>query len=100
SFDPYEGVSAVLSYRGAVACYAIAGDVASAARARGGLSRWQSRIEGRYQGHQLRLRVALDRGRNDNALNEVRSLKHLLRGKSGPYESWLDWAERKLQGIS
>jgi hypothetical protein len=100
SFDAYEGVSAVISYRAAAACYGIAGDPASAARARAGLQRWQTRIEGRYQGHQLRLRVALDRGRNDNALNEVRSLKHLLRGKNGPYESWLDWAERKLQGIS
>jgi hypothetical protein len=99
SFDAYEGVSAVLSYREAAACYASGGDPTGAARARTGGQSWQSRVEGRYQGHQLRLRVALDRGRNDNALNEVRALRRLLRGKNGPFSNWLEMAERKLQGL-
>jgi hypothetical protein len=99
NFDAYEGVSAVLSYRVAAACYGAGADAAAAARARGGGQRWQSRVEGSYQGHQLRLRVALDRGRNDNALNEVRALRRLLRGKNGPYPSWLEMAERKLLGV-
>jgi hypothetical protein len=99
SFDAYEGVSAVLSYRVATACYASGGDPTSAARASSAGRAWQARVEGRYQGHQLRLRVALDRGRNDNALNEVRSLRRLLRGRNGPFSSWLEMAERKLQGV-
>lgn len=99
NFDPYEGVGAVAAYRVASACYQIGGDLGSATRARSAAQNWQAKVEGRYQGHQLRLRVALDRGRNDHALHELQSLKRLLRGKTGPYVSWLDLAARQLSGV-
>ena len=98
NFDPYDGVEAVQSFRVATACYTAGGDTTGAARARAASQRWQSRLEGRYQGHQLRLRVALDRGRNDHALREVRSLERLLRGRSGQYVDWLVMARRQLEG--
>jgi hypothetical protein len=98
NFDPHEGVSAVLSYRIANACFRNAGDHAGVSRTAAAAKLWQDKVEGRYQGHQLRLRVAIDRGRNDHAVRELKSLKKLLRGKSGPYVSWLDLAQRQLQG--
>jgi hypothetical protein len=97
SFDPHDGIEAVLAYRMAAMCYAAGGDAASAARARTSGQRWQTRLEGQYQGHQLRLRVALDRGRNDHALTEVRSLARILRGRNGPYIEWLAAATRELE---
>jgi hypothetical protein len=98
NFDPYDGIEAVLAYRVATVCYTAGGDVAGAARARAAAQHWQTRLEGRYQGHQLRLRVALDRGRNDHALTEVNSLKQLLRSRNGPYIDWLAMAQRQLVG--
>jgi hypothetical protein len=96
NFDPRDGLAAVESYRAAASCYTSGGDQAAATRARGNGQRWQTRLESRYQGHQLRLRLALDRGRNDHALSEVRALKRLLRGKNAEYVSWLTMAERRL----
>ena len=98
SFEPYDGVQAALAYRLAATCFTAGSDPTSAARAAASAQRWKVKLEGRYQGHQLRLRVALDRGRNDHALSEVRSLKRLLRGQNGPYMNWLIMAERQLTG--
>jgi hypothetical protein len=99
NFDPRDGLSAVSSYRAAAACYTGGGDAASATRAQAKAQSWQTRLESRYQGHQLRLRLALDRGKNDHALSEVRQLKRLLRGKNSEYVSWLTMAERRLNGL-
>lgn len=96
NFDPRDGIAAVEAYRAAAACYTTGGDTTSATRAGNNGKHWQARVESRYQGHQLRLRLALDRGRNDHALSEVRSLKRLLRGKNDDYVSWLTMAERRL----
>jgi hypothetical protein len=95
-FDPYDGIQAIMAYRLAAACYGNAGDAASTARASASAQHWQNRLEARYQGHQLRLRLALDRGRNDQALSEVHSLKKMLHGKTGAYVNWLTMAERGL----
>jgi hypothetical protein len=96
SFDPYDGITAVQDYRLATSCYTSGGDSSAAARARAAGQRWQTRLETRYQGHQLRLRLALDRHRPDHALREVRSLKKLLRGKQSDYIAWLKHAEHRL----
>jgi hypothetical protein len=99
NFDPRDGVAAVDAYRASAACYTSGGDAASAARARANGQHWQTRLESTYHGHQLRLRMALDRGRDDHALHEVRELKRLLRGKNNEFTSWLTMAERRLRGL-
>jgi hypothetical protein len=96
-FDAHDGMAAVQDYGLAANCYSAGGDSAAAARARAAGQRWQARLETRYQGHQLRLRLALDRHRPDHALREVGSLRELLRGKQGDYVAWLKHAEQKLK---
>lgn len=96
SFDPHDGIAAVHAYRLAASCYTSGGDAAGAARAKTGAQRWQQRLETSYQGHQLRLRLALDRQRMDHVLSEVRALKKLLRGKNNQYVTWLSTAERRI----
>jgi hypothetical protein len=99
AFDAFEGIQAVSAYRLATACYTSGADAVSGSRARAAAQAWQSRIETRYQGHQLRLRLALDRGRNDQALTEVLSLERLLKGRNDAYANWLYMAEKRLRGF-
>jgi hypothetical protein len=99
AFDAFEGIQAVSAYRLAAACYANGADAVSGGRARAAAQAWQNRIETRYQGHQLRLRLALDRGRNDHALTELAALERLLKGRSDAYVNWLYMAEKRLRGF-
>jgi hypothetical protein len=95
-FDAHDGIEAVALYDTAASCYSQGGDAESAGRAKRQLDQWQARMGSLYQAHQLRLRLALDRGAHRDARRELGSLKVLLPGQAGPYMAWLDKVERSL----
>jgi len=94
AFDPHDGVEAVELYGLSAACYALAGDQASARRAGAAEATWRNRLDGQYQSHRLRLRLALDRGQTTEAYTQARALRALLRDQTGAYVEWLAAIER------
>jgi hypothetical protein len=99
AFDVHDGVDAVQLYSVATACYTQGGDVSSAARTRKAEESWRARMKTEYQSHRLRLRLALDRGANDDAYREAHGLRAMLRSQSGPYVEWLAAIERAYKPI-
>jgi len=96
NFDVHDGVEAVLLYLNATACFTAGGDAARAARSARELDLWRTRLNQRYQAHQLRLRLALDRGNRVAARDEIIALTKILRGARGPYVDWLTLAAREF----
>ncbi len=99
AFDAHDGVDAVRLYGLAQSCYAQGGDSASAQRARKAQDGWTQRMNGEYQSHRLRLRLALDRGATTDAYREAHGLTAMLRGHTGPYLEWLSSIERAYKPI-
>jgi hypothetical protein len=94
AFDPHDGVEAVELYGLSASCYAQAGERAGAQRTGAAEAAWRSKLDGQYQSHRLRLRLALDRGQTTEAYNQARALRALLRGQVSPYVEWLAAIER------
>jgi hypothetical protein len=94
AFDAHDGVDAAKLYGLSASCYAQGGDAASAQRASAAEAAWRERVTAQYQSHRLRLRLALDRGANDEAYRQARALRVLFRTQTGPYVEWLAAIER------
>lgn len=98
NFEPQDGIRAVELYRFASNCYRAAGDGAAAQRVERVAKGWADRLDNRYQGHQLALRMAIDRRDGRRVLAEVAQLRALLKGRQAVYMDWLAWLEHKTSG--
>lgn len=100
AFDAHDGVDAVRLYGLSSSCYAQAGDQAASRRTRAAEAGWRSKLDATYQSHRLRLRLALDRGANDDAYLQAHALRTLLRTQTGPYVEWLSAIERTYKPVA
>jgi hypothetical protein len=97
-FVPRDGLEALDGFQEAVACYRDAGNEGEAQRAKAHLDRWSSQLNDDYAAARLRLRVALDRDRPQDALSAVRSLQALLSARPpSRYTEWLSSLQRQLE---
>ena len=94
AFDAHDGVDAARLYGLSSSCYGLAGDKAAAQRTSTAAAGWREKLDNSYQSHRLRLRLALDRGANDDAYQQAQALRTLLRTQTGPYIEWLAAIER------
>ncbi len=97
AFELADGVAALSLFAEAAACYGAAGLADDRLRVEADLQAWSQRVGERYAAARLRLHVARDQGRANEALGAVRELQRLLRGSSGPYVDWLEALRRDLE---
>lgn len=95
-FEARDGLQALRLLQEARQCYAAGGRRAEAFRAEKRSAAWKARLQRDYEGHLLRLRLALQKKDREEVLGEVRALKALLAHRDGEYLSWLLDLERKM----
>ncbi len=97
-FASRDGMKAVRLSAEAQDCYRAAGYANQATRLGRLVGRWRQRLNNDYLGHRLRLKLALQNARVNDALHEVRALRALLSHTQGdhPYSAWLGRLERAL----
>jgi hypothetical protein len=96
-FEARDGLQALRLLREARQCYAAGGREGEAARVEKKADAWQERLQGDYEGHLLRLRLAQQKKDGGETLREVRALRALLAHRNGEYLSWLTHLERRLE---
>ncbi|MDB4931735.1 MAG: hypothetical protein JWM10_4219 [Myxococcaceae bacterium] len=95
-FRMQDGVEAVLYYTQAASCYAAAGDAPSAEQATRRAAGLKNRLEDEYRAHRFRLERALEQGRTEDALFEVRMITAMVSHRRGQYRDALAALERQL----
>jgi hypothetical protein len=95
-FHSQDGVAAVGDFAVAAGCYRAAGDPAEAEGQLAAARTLAGRIDDEYRNHRFRLEHALEQDKTDDALVEIRLLRHLLVHRPGPYLDWLVTLERQL----
>lgn len=95
-FRMQDDIEAVLYYTQAASCYAAAGDAPSADQATRRAATLKSRLEDEYRAHRFRLERALEQGRTEDALFEVRMITAMVSHRRGPYRDALAALERQL----
>lgn len=100
-FSRRDGVEALRLYAEAQGCYAVVGAEEDARRVQAEFERWSAALEEEYASLRLRLRLALDQKRFEEALATARALEILLGPAPGadedPYRSWLGAVRRELE---
>jgi len=99
-FHAADGVKGYELLQRARSCFVSGNDREGAVNVETKMSQWKRRLEQRYQNHQIRLRLALDREAFADALSETRSLRSLLKGRQGAYPQWLASLEKRLEPIA
>jgi hypothetical protein len=89
-FVAEEGLSAVVCFQTAAACFSTGGAPALAEQASSAAERLKGALEDDFRARRLRLSRMLLVGDRELARSDVAWLRALLRGKSGAYVRWLD----------
>jgi len=98
AFVTEDGVAAVTLFRRASACYQVAQKSEDADRMQGQLQHQTERLNQRYAGLRLRLRVTLDKERFQDALEATQDIEALLSEQSDSmYRRWLKELEHSLE---
>jgi hypothetical protein len=98
-FEAQDGVEAATLLGEARACFGTATQEADRARVDAELKQWSERLGQEYAALQLRLRVALDNDRQQDALGACQALEALLTGRpDSPYRQWLSSVRREAEG--
>jgi hypothetical protein len=95
-FHAGEAVLAVPLYERAAACYAVAGDEPAAAAAQKAADVLAARARDELRVRQVRLERFLALGAHDDAQQEIRVLRDLMRERSDPYAQWLSAVQREI----
>lgn len=99
-FDARDGVEAASLLGQARACFATAALEPDRARVESELAQWSERLRQDYAALQLKLRVALDNDRREDALDACLGLEALLGSRpDSPYRQWLQSVRRKSQAV-
>jgi hypothetical protein len=81
----------------AYACFQAAGESESAAQVDRTLTAWREHLIEQYTALRLRLKLALDENRSEDALKLVGELQGLLaHQRPGAYQQWLEQLGRQL----
>jgi hypothetical protein len=96
-FRYQDGIEAVNHHAMAAACFRAVGDAQNAEAQLAAARALSARIEDEFRNHRFRLERALEQRRNDDALIETRLIKNLVAHRQGPYLTWLQTLERRLQ---
>ena len=98
-FETRDGVEAASLLGEARACFGTAALEPDRARVDAELKQWSERLGQEYAALQLRLRVALDNDRQQDALGACQGLEALLaRRPDSPYRQWLGSVRRQVEG--
>jgi len=98
-FEARDGVEAASLLGEARACFATAALESDRTRANAELKQWSERLDQEYSALQLRLRVALDNERQQDALDACQALEALLASRPDcPYRQWLSSVRREVEG--
>ncbi len=95
-FAVQDGVAAVPLFERAAACFRQGGQESLAEDALAAAADLSARLTDDYRVHRVRLEHAVDTGDDKSALREVRVLRSLVDGKTGPWVEWLVAVERRL----
>lgn len=97
-FAPRDGVEAARLLSEACSCFEAAGLDSARARADEASRAWSAKMEQQYAALQLSLRVALDNGRKENALQAIDEIEALLGDiRDSQYGRWLQAVRRDLE---
>jgi hypothetical protein len=96
-FFVQDGIQAVPLFEQAAACFQVAGDMASAADAKGAAELLRADIDTDYRTHRVRLEHFLGVQDLAAARREVRLLLQFTEGKQDDYVTWLGNLDRKLK---
>lgn len=99
-FSRRDGVEALRLYAEAQGCYAAVGAEEDARRVQAELERWSAFMNDEYASLRLRLRLALDQKRFEEALSAARAIEVLLSAAGSdedPYRGWLGSVRRELE---
>ncbi len=98
AFVASEGLAARDLLAESVACYRAAGANTDGERVQVLFDEWSRRMGSEFAAERLRLKVALDGKRHEDALSAVRSLQALLAERpASPYSTWLEDLRRQLE---
>jgi hypothetical protein len=95
-FSPGDGVSAVVLYEKAAACYKVGGDVGRAEASTAWAKHLRAQIDEEYRTLRARLEHALNVGDEKLALQHARNILDLTGDQEGPYVAWVKAEERRL----
>jgi hypothetical protein len=95
-FRAADGVRAVELYRTAAACFRAAGDAPHVGESEQAAQVLERDLGESYRTHRVRLEHALETKNYEVARGEVRALRDLLSGHSGPYVAYLESLSRRL----
>ncbi|MEO7038051.1 MAG: hypothetical protein ABI548_29050 [Polyangiaceae bacterium] len=97
-FQAQDGVEAATLLGEARSCFATAAQEADRARVDAEFKQWSERLGQEYAALQLRLRVALDNDRQQDALGACQALEALLASRpDSPYRQWLSSVRREAE---
>lgn len=106
-FVPADGPRAALLLSEAQLCFAQANRTSDAARTQGLWQQWQQELSSRFQGHRLRLQLALRAKQTARALEEIADLQALIAGlpqdgdpQLSKFSHGLDVEQRRLRAVS
>lgn len=95
-FHVQDGVAAVPLFQLAGACFRAGGDAAAGRDMDAAAERLKKGLEEDYRAHQMRLQHAIEVRDLRTAQREVKVLRAMLEGQTGPYVVWLSNLERRI----